>query len=357
MTRLTLLGLIALTACQDYSIYGEPPAAGKGDAPDLASPLGHDVVRLAPNTRADILWVLDNSCSMAEEQDNLASNLNTFYDRLIEYGSDFHIGVVTTDADSTATDGVLLDMAGYNYLTPAVPYADELFRMQVRVGTVGSGEEKGLQATFSALAQGTPFLQQANAGFLRDDAALHVIVISDEEDSSTVSPNELATFLNAMKPNPETDVTFNSIVGPSPSGCRNASTDAVAGARYSDTTLLVGGIERSICEPDWGPVLDELGLQAAGARHAYYLSRVPVRDSIHVRIDDGDGVAFGMPVLTTDEITDACADATDRCFGFTYDAVTNAVIVTGYDGQGGARVRITYTLLSGGTADDETVVE
>jgi hypothetical protein len=352
MNRLTLASLLLLGACQDYTISGDPILAGNGDVPDLAPPVGHDVVRLARSTRSDILWVLDNSGSMSEEQDNLATNLNAFYDRLVEFDSDFHIGVITTDADSQSTDGVLLNVAGYNYLTPEVPYADELFRMMVRVGTGGSGDEKGIQTTFSALAQPTPFLQDANQGFLRDDAALHVIVVSDEEDSSTLTTTELATFMLAMKPNPDTVVTFNSIVGPTPDGCSNADTSASPGARYSVTTMRVGGIERSICEPDWVPVLDELGLQAAGLRREYYLSRLPIPETVKVRIDDPDGSAEGVLVTAVDEVEAACAGATGRCFGFEYDVFKNAVVVLGYDGDGGARVRITYTLRSGGTVEE-----
>jgi hypothetical protein len=50
------------------------------------------------NTRVDMLWVIDNSGSMATSQQNLANNFPTFIDGFSSRNLDFQVGVVGTDA-------------------------------------------------------------------------------------------------------------------------------------------------------------------------------------------------------------------------------------------------------------------
>jgi hypothetical protein len=297
---------------------------------------------------------------MGEEQDNLARNLPSFFQALDGSGIDWHIGVTTTDGGTldsglSADAGVLRRAAGYRFLTQEVPRGAELFEMLVRVGLGGSGDEMGLLTAFRALQPVAPAQQQANRGFYREDAALHVIVISDEDDSTPdteLSPFELSTFLTSLKSDPDIPVTFNSIVGPRPSGCHNRDTDAAYGSRYAETTLRVGGIERSICSPDWSPVLQELGLQAAGQRQEFFLTRVPAPGTITVRVLTSRGTAFGVEVPTAADVAAACAaDGRPGCFGFVYDGIRNSVALVGMRLEETARVRIRYVDLSEATGD------
>jgi hypothetical protein len=85
-------------------------------------------------------------------------------------------------------------------------------------------------------------------------------------------------------------VSFSSIVGPEPRGCATAE----RGEGYLEVTDRVGGIEWSICTEDWSGLLTELGLQAAGLKREFFLSLVPVEDSIVVTVEprEGDAVSF-----------------------------------------------------------------
>lgn len=49
------------------------------------------------STKLDMLWVVDNSGSMCQEQKVLRDNFNQFIDQLDDTSLDFHIGVTTTD--------------------------------------------------------------------------------------------------------------------------------------------------------------------------------------------------------------------------------------------------------------------
>ena len=47
----------------------------------------------------DILWVIDNSDSMAAEQDKVSNGFTGFFNQLVTSQVDYHIGVITTDPD------------------------------------------------------------------------------------------------------------------------------------------------------------------------------------------------------------------------------------------------------------------
>ncbi len=51
-------------------------------------------------TQIDMLWVIDNSGSMCQEQDVLARNFDLFVEEIDKTNLDFHIGVTTTDMET-----------------------------------------------------------------------------------------------------------------------------------------------------------------------------------------------------------------------------------------------------------------
>src|SRR5437667_3540080 len=80
-----------LCACTDHALVAPDPK------PEEET---DKLVPVAIQRKVDILFVIDNSFSMKQEQDNLARNLPAFIDKLrnIQGGlPDVHIGVVTTD--------------------------------------------------------------------------------------------------------------------------------------------------------------------------------------------------------------------------------------------------------------------
>src|SRR5688500_10837964 len=48
-------------------------------------------------SKVDVLWVIDNSGSMAEEQENLARNFQSFIELFTRGAVDYRIAVTTTD--------------------------------------------------------------------------------------------------------------------------------------------------------------------------------------------------------------------------------------------------------------------
>src|SRR5262245_66112087 len=88
-TALAAAGLV--TGCPDRSISEINPLQGRVEAKDIPIKI---------NRKVDILFLIDNSPSMADKQKNLADNFPKFIDVLdsIQGGRpDVHISVVTSD--------------------------------------------------------------------------------------------------------------------------------------------------------------------------------------------------------------------------------------------------------------------
>ena len=235
----------------------------------------------------DVLWVVDDSCSMSEEQANIANNASTFLNRALNLMTDFQIGVVTTDMSDPAKSGRLQSRNGRpKIITRSTPNPAAAFADNVRQGTGGDPNEKGLDATHAALSDPLINDPMANAGFLRDDAKLVVIAVSDEEDASTPPVDFFVDFLKNIKGYRNSDLmSFSAVVGPEPTGCSSPDGDAVAGTRYLEVARRTGGLERSICSNNWGQIADDLGLDAFGAKSQFFLSREPIPSTIVVRVN------------------------------------------------------------------------
>ncbi|MBN2359145.1 MAG: choice-of-anchor D domain-containing protein, partial [Deltaproteobacteria bacterium] len=115
----------------------------------------------------DILFVVDNSGSMQQEQQSLAQNFTAFIQFTSELDIDYHIGVTTTDT-ARSDAGALVAPVIANTGPGATSDPIGEFIAAVNVGTNGSATEKGLHAAVLALTE--PLVETANAGFLRDTA-------------------------------------------------------------------------------------------------------------------------------------------------------------------------------------------
>ena len=245
----------------------------------------------------DLLLVVDNSCSMVEEQGKLATNFDNFIRNFDEAEVDWQLGVITTDVDRTnGTAGVLLGEprvlnAAYN------GYADA-FRTRVQQGNTGSDQEKGLQAAVSALS--SPLAYTANEGFLRDGAMLSIVVLSDENDCSDNGALGAAStgeecYTRASELTPVTDlvrqlvdikngdpVVISGIVGPEIVEDCDAT---VPGRRYSTAIQILGGVQANICETDYSTIMDALGEVASGILTVFQLTKSAVdNENLEVRV-------------------------------------------------------------------------
>lgn len=308
-----------------------------------------------PTDQIDILYVVDNSNSMRNEQEALAGGFEAFISEINDTNTDFQIGVITTSFDYANPDrGKLIGTP--QIITKTGDYV-KLFEERALVGLDGSGKERGLEAAEYALS---PLMTGTgpNAGFLRSDAFLLVVFVSDEEDCSdggalegkdnkacylekeklTPVSNFVLSFRD-LKPRAE-QVQIGAIVGPADGSCD----EAVSGDRYLELTRYIGGMTGNICAADWSSMLYDLGLNATGVRTQFPLEYGAKDGSLEVFVDvDAEGPEPEVAL------------AQDPQNGWTYDAASQTLLFHG-DGipPRGASVRVKYTKVSGSGPVDET---
>jgi hypothetical protein len=276
-----------LIACtQDYTVIGDKEQAGTYNPPDPPVKEQVDEITQVTIPSVDVLWIVDNSGSMIEEQTALRDNFGDFMRYFTDSGMDYHVGVVSTDMDNAAQAGkLILDNSGNDrYIDSSMSAAEALtsFRERAGLGTNGSSGERPKDAAFAAFNSQT----NTNQGFYREDASLSIIVISDEQDTglthSHITVTEFSNWMLGLKAGTDATVSFSSIVGLTRNDC--GSTEQ--GLGLLEVTDQVGGIKWSICTNDWSGLLSELGLQASGLKREFFLSLAPVEDSIDVTVDD-----------------------------------------------------------------------
>lgn len=251
----------------------------------------------------DVLFVVDNSGSMSEEQSNLATNFQSFISGAATWNNDYHVGVTSTDLEG---DNGRLIASGSNARFVTRQNWQQ-FANNARLGTNGSADEKGLAAAQAALSlpntadAGVACTTDAqctapercvdggcggrNRAFLREDAALEVVIVSDEEDSSAGDIAFYTNFFKSIKGFYNTNMFhLHAIVGDYQNGCSSGAGSASAGNRYIAVANNTGGAVVSICDPTFATGLSSIGDIAFGLRTQFFLGRVPEVSTIRVTV-------------------------------------------------------------------------
>jgi hypothetical protein len=229
---------ILATACTTrFEVEGDVPTSDTTDVPhdfpadvgpDADVPWDHpaDVVPDGPGIvrPVDMLFVVDNSMSMSEEQARMTEAFPALIAGILDPPpptrpvTDLHVGVVSTDMGTggyeletcpdpvDGDDGVLLHepsddvtgcessyppFLGYASETPdpgAIDWIGTGFACIASLGIDGCGFEQQLKASIRALIDHHD--DGMNAGFLREDSIVVVVYLSDEDDCSVAAGNE-----------------------------------------------------------------------------------------------------------------------------------------------------------------------
>lgn len=232
----------------------------------------------------DILFVVDVSRSMRQEQEFLAGNFKSFIQWAQRLHSDFQIGVIPIE---TGTKQRVCLVGVPKILTPNTPNLAAAFEKNATGMVSQSGREQGLETAYRALQEPMRSDPTCNGGFVRDHAILSMIFISDEPDQSD-RPYEFyyEFFKNLKGPDRSHMIRASVVVGPTPSGCLNAYGSAKAGPRYLQLAADLQGVQASICEANWAKTLEKIGLISLLERLRYKLTRKPKPNSIRVLVDN-----------------------------------------------------------------------
>ena len=294
--------------------------------------IAHQTDTFTQNTKpkTDVIWIIDNSGSMSDKQDFLGQNAHTFINKATATGNDFQVAVIPIEWSGTADTGFPHKADS----SSAYPGADinpgEFFGKPqvIRPTDANPGDEleknfkignccadtaeSGLEAGKAALTN--PLISdpsKPNSTFVRPDAKLALIVLSDEEDQGASQSVQYYTDLfQQLKGAKNTQLfAFHAIVGDVPDGCQatvgGVTIAAEAGKRYQEAVTRTSGIFRSICSTDWGKIADDIGLDAFAPRLQYFLTRTCDTSTLKVKVS-GTLQAIGID--------------------FDYDAPSNSIV-------------------------------
>ena len=206
------------------------------------------------------------------------------------------------------------------FITAADDDAAEIFEEMVVVGTSGSGIEMGLEAAHRALSE--PLISSVNEGFLREEANLALIFLSDEDDFSPRSVHEYARLFTEIKGESayrnKKQMNISAVVGKerppfegAPS-CESSNGIGYYGPRYIELARRTEGILESICDEDFSPIAQELGLTASGLEVSFKLSSLPDLESLEVKV-------------YAEESDDSLLGELERDVDYTYSVMDNAL--------------------------------
>lgn len=250
--------------------------------------------------KVDILIVNDNSASMSFEQARLAPRFANFIGDLDSRKIDYRIAMTTTDVSGTGSlkGGSLISFGGNPYLTPSISNRVSLFNQEIQRpetlacekfiaqwirdngGSVSATNRPGYSAAY---AQNCPSgdergIYAANLvvknnpdSFIRSDAHLAIIVISDEDERSGLygtanfrledydQPGNLVSNVkNTLGADKYNSLSVHGVVVKDQACLNQQNSQTLDG--YAPTTGLVSGsigtVYLSFFNTGWGKVAD-----------------------------------------------------------------------------------------------------
>jgi len=218
-----------------------------------------------PWESADIMFFVDRSCSMKDDQANLVRNIDLLAQELDDAASDWQM-MVTID-DNGCHEGALL--------TPETADVEGGFEAALATAP-GEFTEAGLTIVTNGIERSLG--GGCNDGFLRSDSKTLLVTVSDEPEQSPDPWKDYVARIQALAPT----AAVVAVVGDADTGCPTA----LPGTGYIEAADFTGGTFLSICSPDWGRYFDVVGeLASEGPKDRFDLRWPAEPDTIEVEVD------------------------------------------------------------------------
>jgi len=270
-----LLLIIGMTtACgPDYGIVGHDEFIIEVEVEVPGDPIGQQwvdsFVQPGGVDGVDILWVIDTSGSMTVYQNRLLAGIEAMLNALPS--SDWRLAMIANHPPAAAQEDQF----------PLVPGDDIVDAEDMLDGMRVGYFEEGFDSVYEYIIN-NPY----SATWMRDDSALLVVFVSDEEDQSNSYFGQVGEFIswyNTLRFGP---VYLSSVVtqDPSVSVCSTPPPPAYVGDRYMEATNAFNGVIVDICAEDWSAGVTDASNQV-DPYEWYELTYEPIEDSIRVFVD------------------------------------------------------------------------
>lgn len=252
---------------------------------------------------ADVLLVVDTSCSFVPGHAALAASFESLRTAPMNQGVDVHIAATGSERDSLdcprCFNGAFLSSdAGVRVITSTTPNPQAHVASWFQ--TQSSALEELVANTVNAFTAPNVFDPARSAGLLRSGAVLGVVAIADFEGFGTPAAWQLAQLRNVKGANRPQDFSLSLIDQP-PAGC-----PPTVMAPPDPTVVAFGGERLSLCANTWPSALAQAGAVAAGHRDRVWLTGTP-STTPNLVVSQG-----GFPLSNTT---------------FQFDVVTNTVVL------------------------------
>lgn len=226
-----------------------------------------------PCAAIDVLFVVDDSSTMTEEQVRLSAAAPNFIAAMRAKLPDVavvHIGVISTDSPALGVSAGRCGpfVGGLDFMTQDDNLSLSL-GCAAQVGVVGSPDERPMEMLLAAVDDLANEPGGLNSGFVRKPALLVAVIVTDEEDDhefdpawgSEGDPADWFAGLTAIKDGYAEDIVVLSLIGtPAPNACPpfqwDGKTGAEPAARISGfTAMFPFGRVGDACAPSYDAFL------------------------------------------------------------------------------------------------------
>ena len=293
------------------------------------------------NAAVDILFIIDDSGSMLTFLDLLAENSELFIENFFEVDFiDYHIGVTTSTFGSIGhgsyygKPNLFLNPVSFSfgnsgkiylYVDRDTPNGGEQLAGMMKVGANGNGVETFLDIPQNVLSEDIKNRSQTTDRevFYRDDAHLAIIVITDEDDQSSMSPAIAYRYLLDIKGGDATKIHYMLAAVLYPKSCKNASvySGAEAPKKLMEMMNLFGdnGYQLDLCKSDYGKDLAHLSTHLVESVLTVPLNDLPDVTSIEVCYSNKDSRKRARSFCDGGQVIPNGSN------GWTYDVEKNAI--------------------------------
>lgn len=237
-----LFGLLQCSKDTEFLHHVDPLMAPR------ASITHHKVRSLKGDSDIDILWVIDNSGSMGDDQAAVIANTSLFMNEFTQSTmTRWKMGLIST----SDYENPYLGFNGFGLLDWTLSNPIPIFQSAVaRLGTDGDITEKEYDPIVNHL--------RAHPDFLRPKAWLATIILTDEPEQSRLSTTVFLSEMATLHGNSKRQL-FYGVLAAVEWGCSGGL--YYRGSKFEELFNLVGknGKTFSLCSPDFGINLAEIG--------------------------------------------------------------------------------------------------
>ena len=240
------------------------------------------------NNKVDILFVIDNSKSMLQYQQRLASQMQTMISTLNSLKMDYRVAVTTSTMSSdSSTYPLTRKLVG----SPVYLTANNinLLTDRIIVGESGSDLERSLDAMH--LVTSASYLSGIGSDFIRSDALLSIVFVSDERDQSSEfgnpNSNDFINYLNSRKPDFDSGGKAwlaNYIGILTNQGCDILGGSVSIGTQFISLVTASNGVKSSICNADLSGTVSNIKARIIDQITAYRFRDTPNKATISVTV-------------------------------------------------------------------------